>query len=73
MEKQKLDRIGELSRKSRSMPLSPEEKKEQMALRNEYLAEMRGSMKSILDNTYIQSPDGTKKKLEQKPFKKNLN
>ena len=41
MEKSKLERIGQLSRKQRSVGLSEEEKKEQAALRQEYLAAIR--------------------------------
>lgn len=66
MDKVKMDRISELSRKERSVGLSPEEKKEQTALRTEYIEEFRGNMKNILDNTYIQRPDGSKEKLQQK-------
>lgn len=50
MEKEKLDRIGELSRKSRSEGLSDEEKAEQKALREEYIETMKRNFRSILDN-----------------------
>ena len=66
MEKEKLDRIGELSRKARAEGLTPKEADEQFALRNEYLAEMRGNFQNVLDNTYLQRPDGTKEKLKKK-------
>lgn len=69
MEQHKLDRISELSRKSRTEELTKEEKAEQFALRNEYIAEFRSSLKNTLDNTYIQKPDGTRQKLQQKPPK----
>ena len=69
MEKQKLDRINELSRKSRTEELTPEEKAEQFTLRGEYIEEFRSSLKNTLDHTYIQKPDGTREKLQQKPAK----
>lgn len=66
MDKKKLERIGELSRKSRSEGLTPQEAKEQLSLRNEYLAEMRGNFQNVLENTYLQRPDGSKEKLKKK-------
>ena len=67
MEKEKIDRINELARKQRTPEgLTPEEKKEQAMLREEYIAGFRASMRGILDNTYVQYPDGTKKKVENK-------
>ncbi len=41
MEKIKVDRINELARESKKRALTDEEKKEQAALRQEYLAEVR--------------------------------
>ena len=69
MEKQKLERINALARKSRTEELTPEEKAEQFSLRSEYIGEFRSSLKNTLDNTYIQKPDGTREKLQQKPGK----
>ncbi len=67
MEKEKIDRINELARKQKTPEgLTPEEKAEQAALRQEYIAGFRASMRGILDNTYIQYADGTKKKVEPK-------
>ena len=65
MEKAKIERINFLAKKQKSeQGLTPEEKAEQAALREEYINEFRASMRGILDNTYIQYPDGTKKKVE---------
>lgn len=50
MDKKKLDRISELSRKSREMPLTEEEKKEQKALRQEYLEAIRKNFRQTLEN-----------------------
>lgn len=65
MEKQKIDRINELARKSKQTELSPEEKAEQQALREEYIKEFRRSLGMTLDNTVIQRPDGSKEKLKK--------
>jgi uncharacterized protein YnzC (UPF0291/DUF896 family) len=66
MEQTKLDRINELAKKSKTEELTPEEKAEQKKLREEYILEFRAGMRGILDNTYIQYPDGTKVKVEKK-------
>ena len=66
MEQAKLDRINELARKKKASGLTPEEQAEQKALREEYILEFRAGFCGILDNTYIQYPDGTKVKVEQK-------
>ena len=60
MEKEKLDRINFLAKKSKSEPLSAEELAEQKALRAEYIAEFRASFTGILENTVIQYPDGSR-------------
>ena len=44
MEKLKVDRINELGRLSKLRELTEEEKKEQAALRAEYLAEVRRAL-----------------------------
>lgn len=66
MEQAKLDRINELARKKKASGLTPEEQAEQKVLREEYILEFRAGFRGILDNTYIQYPDGTKVKVEQK-------
>ena len=66
MEKQKVERINALAHASKERELTPEEKAEQKKLREEYILEFRAGMRGILDNTYIQYPDGTKKKVEKK-------
>jgi uncharacterized protein YnzC (UPF0291/DUF896 family) len=64
MEQAKIDRINELARKSKEQELTPEEKEEQKALREEYIKEFRASFRGILSNTVVQYPDGSKKSLE---------
>jgi uncharacterized protein YnzC (UPF0291/DUF896 family) len=63
--KELLDRINELAKKSREEGLSACEAAEQQALRKKYLAAFRRRVQSVLDNTYVQEPDGTKRKLEK--------
>ena len=70
MEKEKLNRINELARKSKVEPLSEEELAEQKALREEYLQEIRLSFGAMLDNTVIQYPDGSRKSLRKDPEEK---
>ncbi len=65
MEKSKIDRINELAKKKKEGTLSEEEAIERKALHEEYLAEIRLSFGSMLDNTVIQYPDGTKKSLKK--------
>ena len=51
MEQQKLDRISELARKSRTAEgLTDAERAEQMALRQEYIESMKRSLCAQLDN-----------------------
>ena len=66
MEKKKIDRINALAKKAKAEGLTEEEKLEQKALREEYIAGFRRNLRGILDNTYIQTPDGEKKKVESK-------
>ena len=66
MKKEKIDRINELARKKKTIGLTAEETAEQAELRHEYLAEFRENMKTILDSTVIQEPDGTRHFLKQK-------
>lgn len=54
-----ISRINELYRKSKAEGLTDEEKKEQALLRQEYLAAIRGSIKSQLNNIDMQMEDGT--------------
>ena len=60
MEKSKIDRINALARKAKSIGLTERETAERDALRKEYLADMRASLRQQLDNTYVQTADGAK-------------
>ena len=67
MTQEKIDRINELARKAKSPEgLTPEESAERDVLRREYIDSFKRSLVGQLDNTYIQYPDGTKKKLGHK-------
>ena len=66
MDKASLEKINALAKKQREQGLTKEEQAEQKRLREAYIKAFRASMRGILDNTYIQYPDGTKKKVENK-------
>lgn len=66
MENSKLERINELARLAKERALTAEELAERDALRREYIAEWREGAMQVLDNTYIQTPDGKKHKLQRK-------
>lgn len=67
MEQSRIDRINELARKSRTPEgLTEEEKKEQAALRREYIDTYKQSLVSQLENTYYIDKNGRKKKVERR-------
>lgn len=66
VEKKKIERINELARKAKSVGLTEAERSEQTQLRNEYRVEVIGSLTGELENTFIMTPDGKKKKVERK-------
>ena len=70
MEQYKIDRINVLAKKAKTEGLTPEETAERKALREEYIAEFRGSLKAQLDNTVVINPDGSSYRLEQKRGKR---
>ena len=65
MEQAKIDRINELARLKKQRALTPEETEEQTALRQEYLADWRAGAVAVLENTYVLTPDGKKRKLKE--------
>ena len=69
MENSKLQRINELARIKKERELTAEETAERDALRTEYLDEWRKGAIEVLENTYIQTPDGKKHKLQKKDNK----
>ena len=66
MVKEKIDRINYLAAESKVRALTEEERAEQAALRQEYLAEIRASLGATLGATVIERPDGTREKLQKK-------
>lgn len=66
MDQKKIDRINELARRAKSLPLTESEKAEQATLRREYIDSVVGSLKGQLDNTYIIDKNGNKTKLRKK-------
>lgn len=66
MENSKLARINELAHIAKERELTAEELAERDVLRKEYIAEWREGAMQVLDNTYIQTPDGKKHKLQRK-------
>ncbi len=54
-----LERINELARKEKSTGLTQQEKAEQKALREAYIAAVRRNLRSQLDNIDMIEPDGT--------------
>ena len=66
MEQHKIDRINELARLAKQRALTAEELAERDILRKEYLADWRRSTIAVLENTYIQTPDGKNHKLQKK-------
>lgn len=66
MVREKVERINFLAKKSKIEELTDEEKAEQKALRDEYIAEIRYSFGQTLESTVIQYPDGTQKRVTKK-------
>lgn len=66
MEKQKIDRINELYKKSKAEGLTDEERKEQKILRQQYIELIRRNLRSQLNNIDIEEKDGTVVNLGEK-------
>lgn len=66
MDKAKIDRINELAHIAKERELTETELEERAALRREYIDDFRAATISVLENTYIQTPDGKKHKLPRK-------
>lgn len=67
MEHEKISRISELTRLSRTRPLTEAEEAERAALRREYLDGFRTSAEQTLRSVLIREADGTLHPLEKKP------
>ena len=66
MDRQKINRINELYRKSKAEGLTEEEKKEQKVLRREYIEAVKGNLLAQLNNIDIEEKDGTVVNLGEK-------
>lgn len=67
MDEKKIARINQLAAKSKTAEgLTPDEKKEQLALRREYIDSVVGNLARELDNTYVVYEHGNKRKLRRK-------
>ena len=65
MEHEKILRINELAKKSKTIGLTAAESEEQKALRQQYLAEFRKGMEAMLDGVVLKRPDGTLEPLKK--------
>ena len=70
MDRQKINRINELYRKSKAEGLTEAEKKEQKILRREYIEAVKGNLLAQLNNIDIEEKDGTVVNLGEKYRKK---
>ena len=66
MEKEKLDRLSELTKLARERALSEPEQAEREALRQEYIRACRANMEAVLEGVQVRQPDGTLKPLRKK-------
>lgn len=70
MDRQKINRINELYRKSKAEGLTEAEKKEQKILRREYIEAVKGNLLAQLNNIDVEEQDGTVVNLGEKYGKK---
>ena len=73
MDRQKINRINELYRKSKAEGLTEAEKKEQKLLRREYIEAVKGNLLAQLNNIDIEEKDGTVVNLGEKYGNKKAN
>ena len=66
MEQIKLDRINELARKAKAEGLTAAEAAAQKALRAEYIAAYRRSLRAQLENMVLVDEDGNERPLKKK-------
>ena len=66
MDKNKINRINELYKKSKTTGLTEAEKEEQQKLRTEYRMAVINNLSANLDNVRIKNPDGSISKVEPK-------
>lgn len=66
MEQDKLNRINELARFSKTRELTPDEKAEQKKLREEYVRLVHNNLRGQLENIRVVDTDGTVRALKEK-------
>lgn len=66
MNQEKINRINELYKKSKTTGLTDAEKEEQQQLRTEYRMSVMGNLSASLNNVSIKNPDGSITKLKPK-------
>ncbi len=66
MNQQKINRINELYKKSKTIGLTDEEKEEQQQLRTEYRMSIINNLSESLEHVRIKNQDGTVTKLKPK-------
>ena len=66
MIQEKIDRINELSRKSKTVGLNDEEKEEQAKLRQEYRDSFKRNLIATLESCVIVDENGNRKKVRAK-------
>ena len=67
MKQEQINRINELARKAKSPEgLTPVEVEERAALRQAYVDSVLGNLRSQLDHTVIQNPDGSRRPLKKR-------
>lgn len=59
-------RINALAKKAKAEGLTPQELAERDKLRRIYIDSVKANLTGQLENTYLVSPDGTRKKLRHK-------
>lgn len=73
MTESRIKRINELYHKSKAEGLTEEEKKEQKLLREEFVADVRGNLKSQLNNIDLENEHGEYENLGEKYGHKSAN
>ncbi|HPU41613.1 MAG TPA: DUF896 domain-containing protein [Acetivibrio clariflavus] len=73
MDQNKINRINELARKSKTVGLTPAEKQEQQRLRDEYISKFRNNLKSTLESIVIVDEQGNRRPLKKKNDTEPLN
>ncbi len=68
---ERIARINELYHKSQAEGLTEAEKEEQAQLRKEYVANIRGNLRSQLNSITLENPDGSRVNLGEKFGQKN--